>query len=199
MIDPQPVTLEGRHVRLVPMQREHLPAFIRIGLGHDIFRWFPWTVTTPDEMRAFIDYLLDGQAKGINVPFTTVEKASGAIVGATSFLAIDRANRRLEIGATWLGVPWQRTVCNTEAKLLQLGHCFEDLGCVRVEFKTDSLNARSRAALLRIGAVEEGTFRNHMICPGGRVRHSVYFSIIAEEWPRVKRRLIEKTGTVLTS
>jgi RimJ/RimL family protein N-acetyltransferase len=189
MIDPQPVTLEGRYVRLVPMQPEHVDAFIEIGLGHDIFRWFPWAVTTPAEMRAYNDYLLDGQAKGITLPLTTVDKASGEIVGSTSFLAIDRANHRLEIGATWLGVKWQRTACNTEAKLLQLRHCFEDLGCVRVEFKTDSLNQRSRAALQRIGAVEEGTFRNHMICPGGRLRHSVYFSVIDAEWPRVKQRL----------
>jgi RimJ/RimL family protein N-acetyltransferase len=189
MIDPQPVTLEGRYIRLVPLRAEHVSAFIAIGLGHDIFRWFPWAVETPAEMRAFIAYLLDAQAKGVAVPFTTVEKASGAIVGSTSFLAIDRANHRLEIGATWLGVPWQRSACNTEAKLVQLRHCFEDLGCVRVEFKTDGFNQRSRAALKRIGAVEEGTFRQHMVCPGGRLRDSVYFSVIDSEWPQVQQRL----------
>lgn len=191
MIDPQPVILEGRHVRLVPLRREHENAFIQIGLGHDIFRWFPWSVETPAEMRAFVSYLLEQQGKKLAIPFTTIEKASGAIVGSTSFLAIDRPNRRLEIGATWLGVPWQRTACNSEAKLLQLRHCFEELKCIRVEFKTDSLNARSRAALTRIGASEEGTFRNHIICPGGRVRHSVYFSVIDNEWPHVKQRISE--------
>ena len=192
MIDPQPVTLEGRYVRLEPLRPEHVDVFTEIGLGHDIFRWFPWSVDTPAEMQAFVAYLLDSQEKGIAVPFTTIEKASGRIVGSTSFLAIDRANHRLEIGATWLAPQWQRSACNSEAKLLQLRHCFEDLGCIRVEFKTDSLNVRSRAALTRIGATEEGTFRNHMICPGGRVRHSVYFSVIDAEWPQVKQRLADR-------
>ena len=191
VIDPQPVVLEGQYVRLEPLRLEHVDTFIGIGLGHDIFRWFPWPVETPAEMRAFIDYLFESQAQGIAVPFTTVDKASGQVVGSTSFLAIDRANHRLEIGATWLSPRWQRTACNTEAKLLQLQHCFEDLGCVRVEFKTDALNQRSRAALQRIGAVEEGTFRQHMICPGGRLRDSVYFSVIDREWPPVKERLTQ--------
>lgn len=191
MIDAQPVTLEGRYVRLVPLRLEHVSAFAAIGLGHDIFRWFPWSIETPAEMKTFVAYLLDSQKQGIAIPFTTIEKSSGLIVGSTSFLAIDRANHRLEIGATWLGPQWQRTACNSEAKLLQLQHCFETLGCIRVEFKTDSHNVRSRAALTRIGATEEGTFRNHMICPGGRVRHSVYFSVIDSEWPQVKQRLTD--------
>lgn len=174
------------------MRADHADAFIEIGLGHDIFRWFPYAVETPADMRRFVDAALDAQAKGLAVPFTTIEKASGRVVGSTSFLNIDRANGRLEIGATWLGVRWQRTACNTEAKLLQLRHCFEELGCVRVEFKTDSLNERSRAALRRLGAVEEGTLRHHMICPGGRLRDSVYFSVLDSEWLQVKARLKEK-------
>jgi RimJ/RimL family protein N-acetyltransferase len=119
-------------------------------------------------------------------------------VGSTGYLNIDRQHRRLEIGGTWIAPEWQRTACNTEAKLLQLTHAFETLGCNRVEFKTDSLNERSRAALLRIGATEEGTFRNHMVMPDGRLRHSVYFSVIESEWPRVRVRLealLERKGT----
>lgn len=192
MIDPRPVTLDGRYVRLEPMRPEHADAFIAIGLGHDIFRWFPVAVGNADEMRSFVQSALDAQAQGLVVAFTTIEKATGQVVGSTRFLSIDRANHRLEIGATWLGVPWQRSACNTEAKYLQLRHCFEDLGCVRVELKTDALNERSRAALKRIGAVEEGTFRNHMICPGGRLRDSVYFSVIDSEWPRVKKLLEQR-------
>lgn len=188
----QPTTLEGRFVRLEPMSLEHYDALAAIGLGHDIFRWYPYAVDTKDDMLAYVRSSLAGREAGTALPFTTIERATGQVVGSTSYLAIDRRNRRLEIGSTWLGVPWQRSVCNTEAKYLQLTHCFEELGCVRVEFKTDSLNTRSRAALLRIGAVEEGTFRNHMICPGNRLRHSVYFSIIDSEWPAVKQRLEER-------
>lgn len=190
----EPVTLVGRHVRLEPMQPTHTSRLAEIGLGHDIFRWYPFAIDTVDDMRLYVERSVAGRADGSILPFVTVEQSSGEVVGATSYLAIDRANRRLEIGSTWLGVPWQRTACNSEAKYLQLQHCFETLGCIRVEFKTDSLNSRSRAALTRIGAVEEGTFRNHMICPGGRIRHSVYFSITDAEWPAVKARLAEKMG-----
>jgi RimJ/RimL family protein N-acetyltransferase len=188
-MEVEPVTLVGRHVRLEPMQASHTDALIEIGVGYDIFRWYPFAIDTAEDMRAYVQRCLADAAGGSVVPFVTIDQASGRVAGATSFLAIDRANRRLEIGATWLGVAWQRSACNTDAKYLQLRHCFEDLGCVRVEFKTDALNQRSRAALLRIGAVEEGIFRNHMICPGNRLRHSVYFSIVDTEWPLVKRRL----------
>ncbi len=188
-MDIRPVTLEGRFVRLEPMRPEHAERLIEIGVGFDLFRWYPFAIDTPEEMRAYVARSLKEAERGVMLPFVTIERASNQIVGSTSYLAIDRANRRLEIGSTWLGTAWQRTPCNTEAKLLQLTHCFETLGCIRVEFKTDSLNQRSRAALQRIGAVEEGTFRNHMICPGNRLRHSVYFSILDSEWEHVKQRL----------
>ena len=121
--------------------------------------------------------------------WVTVSRELDADVGATSYLNIDNRNRKLEIGGTWIAPQWQRMACNTEAKYLQLRLAFETLGCLRVELKTDSLNERSRAALLRIGAVEEGTMRNHIIMPDGRFRHSVYFSVIDSEWPSVKARL----------
>ena len=191
-IEPRPVTLAGRFVRLEPMREEHLERLVEIGVGRDIFRWFPFAVETPEEMASYVAMAMAGMRAGVAIPFVTVLRATGEVVGSTTFLNIDRANRRLEIGATWLGVPWQRTACNTEAKYLQLRHCFEELGCARVEFKTDALNARSRAALLRIGAIEEGTLRSHMVCPGGRMRDSVYFSVIEPEWAAVRRGLEAK-------
>lgn len=123
------------------------------------------------------------------MPFAIVELASGTVVGSTRYGNIDRANRRVEIGWTWIGRPWQRTAVNTESKYLLLRHAFETLGCIRVEFKTDALNERSRQALLRIGAKEEGIFRSHVVTSTGRIRDSVYFSIIDREWPAVKTRL----------
>ncbi len=188
-MDVRPVTLEGRFVKLVPLERGHFDELATIALGHDLFRWYPWPLETEAELRAFLDRCLRWREEGSWLPFVTTDRATGRAVGSTSFLAIDRHHRRLEIGSTWLTPEWQRTACNTEAKYLQLRHAFEDVGCIRVEFKTDSRNERSRAALLRIGAVEEGTFRNHMVCPGPRIRHSVYYSIIDSEWPAVKQRL----------
>src|SRR5262249_14527049 len=120
------------------------------------------------------------------------EQGSGCVAGSTRYMNIDKPNRRVEIGATWIGRPWQRTAVNTEAKYLMLRHAFETLGCIRVELKTDALNQRSRNAILRIGATQEGIFRQHVICADGRLRDSVYFSIINSEWPRVKAALEAK-------
>src|SRR6266481_8097307 len=121
-----------------------------------------------------------------------IEKSSGRRVGSTRYASIERVHHRLEIGWTWVARPWQRTPINTEAKYLLLRHAFEALKCIRVELKTDSLNERSRAAILRVGATEEGTFRNHMITASGRIRHTVYLSILDSEWPAVKARLEAK-------
>lgn len=188
-MDIQPVTLVGRHVRLVPLESAHFSALVEIGAGREIFRWFPYPLETCEQLQTYLQGCLTMMEVGGLIPFTTIELATDRIVGQTCFLNIDAGNRRLEIGGTWLGVDWRRTPCNTEAKYLQLRHCFEDLQCVRVEFKTDALNARSRAALRRIGATEEGTLRSHMVCPGGRLRDSVYFSVLAPEWPATKARL----------
>jgi RimJ/RimL family protein N-acetyltransferase len=143
-------------------------------------------------MRRYIETAIDWQAQGIALPFATVERSSGQAVGSTRFAAIDRVNRRVEIGWTWVAPPWQRTPVNTEAKYLMLRHAFEVLGCIRVELKTNSMNTTSRNAILRIGAREEGVFRNHMINDDGSIRHTVYYSIIDSEWPDLKRRLEEK-------
>jgi RimJ/RimL family protein N-acetyltransferase len=132
------------------------------------------------------------QAAGTALPFATVHLDSGQVVGSTRFMNIDQANRRVEIGATWIAAPWRRTAVNTEAKYLMLRHAFGTWKCLGVELKTDSMNQRSRQAILRLGAKEEGTLRKHMLTWNGRQRDSVYFSILDTEWPGVKADLERK-------
>jgi len=184
-----PVVLEGRHVRLEPLSQAHQADLAAVGLDEELWRWIPTPVRTPEEMSAYIATALEEQARGVSLPFALIEKASGRAIGSTRYGNIDRAHHRVEIGWTWVAPPWQRTAVNTEGKYLLLRHAFETLGCIRVELKTDSLNERSRSAILRIGAREEGTFRNHIITSTGRIRHTVYFSILDSEWPAVKARL----------
>lgn len=191
-MDVEPVTLEGRYIRLELLGLQHHAELCEVGLAEELWRWIPHRVRTPDEMRGFIQTALRWQAEGTGLPFATIAKATGKAIGSTRYMAIEKEHRRLEIGATWIAPAWQRTAVNTEAKYLMLRHAFEALGCIRVEFKTDSLNEKSRNALLRIGAQEEGIFRNHMITSSGRIRHSVYFSIVDSEWPAVKTSLEQK-------
>lgn len=195
----EPVTLEGAHVRLEPLSLAHHAGLTGVGLDEELWRWIPAPVRTPDEMRAYIETALKEQAAGTALPFATVERRTGCAIGSTRYGNVDRLNRRVEIGWTWIARPWQRTAANTEAKYLMLRHAFETLGCIRVELKTDSLNERSRNAILRIGAKEEGTFRNHMVTSTGRIRHTVYYSIIESEWPAVKARLEEKLSRTVNS
>jgi RimJ/RimL family protein N-acetyltransferase len=184
-----PVTLEGRHVRLEPLGMGHLAGLAAIGLDEELWRWIPVPVRTREDLAAHIETALSEQERGVSLPFALVEKTTRRAMGSTRYGSIDRTHHRVEIGWTWVGREWQRTAVNTEAKYLLLRHAFETLGCIRVELKTDSLNEKSRAAILRIGAKEEGIFRNHMITASGRIRHSVYFSIVDAEWPAVKARL----------
>jgi RimJ/RimL family protein N-acetyltransferase len=188
----EPVTLEGTYIRLEPLSPAHHAALCAVGLDAELWQWIPEAVRTPQEMRAYIKTALAAQAAGTALPFATLERATGRAIGSTRFAAIDRANRHVEIGWTWLGRAWQRTAANTEAKYLMLRHAFETWKCLRVELKTDSLNARSRQAILRLGAKEEGIFRNHIITATGRIRHSVYFSIIDSEWPEIKTHLEQR-------
>ena len=174
------------------MSPEHLGGLTEVGLDEELWRWTATRIASAAEMRAYVEAALDEQARGVSLPFVTVERASGRVVGSTRFGNIDTENRKAEIGWTWIGRAWQRTVVNTEAKLLMLTHAFEAWRCVRVELKTDSLNEQSRRAILRIGAKEEGTLRNHMITHTGRLRHSVFFSVIESEWPQVKADLETK-------
>jgi len=191
-IDPRPVTLEGRHVRLEPLSLAHHDRLCAVGLDAELWRWGLSTLATPADMRAYIETALAWQAQGTAVPFAIVARATGQVVGSTRYANIERADRRLEIGWTWLARAAQRTPANTEAKYLLLRHAFEVLGCIRVEFKTDVLNEPSRAALLRIGAKQEGILRSHMVTASGRIRDSMYFSIVAGEWPAVKAGLEQK-------
>jgi RimJ/RimL family protein N-acetyltransferase len=188
------ITLEGRAVRLVPLQREHAPKLWDVMKDHaeDLFRWIPYPMKTAEDSARFIELVLAEHQRGVSVPFATIERSSGKIAGSTRFMSIDVPNRHVEIGSTWIAPDYQRTAVNTEAKYLMLRHAFETWKCLRVEFKTDSLNEKSRTAISRLGAKEEGTFRNHMVTSTGRIRHSVYFSIVDTEWPEVKRRLEER-------
>ncbi|MEZ6017657.1 MAG: GNAT family N-acetyltransferase [Planctomycetota bacterium] len=196
----QPVTLEGRHVRLVPLELGHLPALAQVGLDEDLWRWTPAQVRTEEDMRAYVAAALGERERGTALPFVTLaqDTVDGTVVeqvaGSTRYGNYDGANLRVEIGWTWVARPWQRTAVNTEAKLLMLRHAFDVLGCRRVELKTDALNARSRAAILRLGAEEEGTLKNHIVTASGRMRDTVYFGITNERWPEVERRLVAMLG-----
>ena len=188
----EPVILTGTVARLEPLGLEHLDALADVGLDPVLWRWIGFPVRTKDDLRRYIEDALRDRAAGRAMPFAILEAATGRPIGSTRFGNIDLFNRRVEIGWTWVAPAWQRTAMNTEAKLLLLEHAFERLGCNRVEFKTDSLNTQSRGALLGIGAVEEGTLRNHMVTESGRLRHTVYFSVIRDEWPAVRERLQER-------
>jgi N-acetyltransferase len=191
-MDIKPLTLEGTYVRLVPLMLEHLPGLCEVGLDPELWRWTPMILRTPDDMRAYVLLALKGQEQGTVLPFATIERSTGTIVGTTRFGNIDHQNMGTEIGWTWLGQRWQKTPINTEAKYLMLRHAFETLGCIRVALKTDSLNERSRNAITRLGAQQEGIFRNHMLTYTGRIRNTVYFSIINREWPIIKTELEAK-------
>jgi RimJ/RimL family protein N-acetyltransferase len=188
-LSPQPLTLEGQHVRLEPLSLDHLDPLCEVGLDADLWQWTVTQIHSPEDMRRYVEAALDQQQAGTALPFATVERASGTVVGSTRYLNIDQQHRRVEIGSTWLARPWQRTALNTEAKYLMLRHAFDTLGCIRVEFKTDVLNERSRRAIQRLGAIEEGILRHHVITQKGRVRDTIYYSMLAGEWPAVRTHL----------
>jgi len=172
----------------------HWDGLCAIGLDPELWRWTINVCAKPEQLRAYLDTALEEQRQGRSLPFATMDVASGAVAGCTRFGNIDTHHRKAEIGWTWVGRPFQRSYVNTEAKLLMLTHAFETWGCVRVEFKTNVLNRRSRDAMLRIGCVEEGVLRQHMISDNGTRRDSVYYSILDREWPAVKQRLEEMRG-----
>jgi RimJ/RimL family protein N-acetyltransferase len=186
-----PFTLEGAVVRLEPIRRDHAEIFWVAAKDDldDIFQWIPYRMKTREDFRRLVEKAFSEQERGESIVFATVERSSGKVIGSTRFMNIDRANRRVEIGSTWIAPAWQRTAVNTEAKYLMLRHAFEVWQCFRVELKTDVLNQKSRNAILRIGAKEEGTLRRHVLTWTGRVRDSVYFSILDTEWPEVKVKL----------
>jgi N-acetyltransferase len=185
----RPVTLRGSAVVLQPMGLEHVDALTEVGVDPELWRWIPSPVASRDQMEAYVAKALDEQERGVSLPFVIVTNPQGRVVGSTRYGNIDLANRRVEIGWTWVTASHQRTAVNTEAKLLLLTHAFETLRVNRVELKTDALNGKSRAAISRLGAVQEGIFRKHIVTASGRVRDTVYYSVIDSEWPTVKERL----------
>jgi RimJ/RimL family protein N-acetyltransferase len=187
-----PIVLEGQHVRLEPLTRDHAESLVAAAGDGELWNSDVTVVPSPQSIHSYMEAALLGLQRGSELPFAIVRKATGVVVGTTRFYEIQPADRRAAIGYTWLATSAQRTPINTEAKLLLLQHAFDDWGCVRVEFITDVLNQQSRAAILRLGAKQEGILRNHMIMPSGRIRDSVFFSVIAEEWPDVKAKLEAK-------
>ena len=183
----EPVILEGKRVRLEPLLLSHHGALCEIGFDPELWKYGTSKIETDNDLFNYVAIALQYQQNGTALPFVIKEKSSGKIIGSTRYGNIDIKNRRVEIGWTWIACPWQRTYANTETKYLMLKHAFEVLQCVRVEFKTDSMNHRSRTAILRIGAKEEGILRNHMVLPTGRIRDSVYYSIIESEWQKLKK------------
>jgi RimJ/RimL family protein N-acetyltransferase len=186
-----PVTLEGPAIRLEPLTLDYLDALSIVALDPDLWRLTVSAVSTRGDLEEYVREALEEQKTGTTLPFVTILRATGQAIGSTRFGNAVPAHRRVEIGWTWVGTPWQRSGANREAKYLMLRHAFEQWRCLRVEFKTSALNHRSRTALLGIGAVEEGILRHHMINADGSLRDSVYFSILSDEWPAVQRRLEE--------
>jgi RimJ/RimL family protein N-acetyltransferase len=188
-MDLTPRALEGPNVRLEPLTPEHLDGLCDAGLDPELWKLTVSRIGTRADMQRYLEEALAEQRAGTALPFATVWRASGRVIGSTRFGNASPPNRRVEIGWTWLARAWQRTGANTEAKYLMLRHAFDHWGCIRVELKTSALNQRSRAAILRIGAREEGTLRHHMINEDGSLRDSVFYSLLAEEWPEARGRL----------
>ena len=185
----EPVTLQGRIVRLEPLSLEHVPGLAEVGLDPAIWRWTIARPASEADLHGWAETALRARAAGTEMPFATLEAATGRPIGSSRYMNIVVEHRRLEIGWTWVAPPWQRSGANREAKLLMLTHAFEVLRCRRVEFKTDSNNEPSRTALLGIGATFEGIFRKHMVMPGDGVRHSAWYSVTDDDWPAVRERL----------
>ena len=190
ILDVRPVTLTGRVVRLEPLSVKHIADLVIAAQDPHIWEYMVYGYLGNEEaMRAWVDMLLRWQAQGTDLPFAVIHLGSDRAIGGTRYLEIRPAHRGLEIGGTWYTPAYQRTAVNTECKYLLLSHAFNQLGCVRVQFKTDARNLRSQAAIERIGAVKEGVLRQHMYTPAGYLRDSVYYSILDREWPAVKNRL----------
>jgi len=191
-----PITLEGQHVRLDPLSPAHEEPLLAAAADGELWNSTVTIVPTRANMAGYIATALNAQAQGRELGFVIIQKSSRRIVGTTRFYNIEPQDRHVEIGYTWLAASAQRTAVNTETKLLLLTHAFESWRCIRVALVTDVLNQQSRAAILRLGAKEEGILRNHMIMPDGRYRDSVLFSITESEWLSVKERLRERLSSM---
>lgn len=184
-----PVTLRGERAKLIPLATEHLEGLTAAAQDGELWKLWYTTVPTPEEMAPEIQRRLGLQATGSMLPFTVIDPVSGEIVGMTTYMNIDRVNRRVEVGSTWYAKRVQRTGLNTEAKLLLLQHAFEQMGCIAVEFRTHFLNHQSRRAIERLGAKQDGILRNHSQAANGTLRDTCVYSIVASEWPAVEAHL----------
>lgn len=185
----QPITLTGRQVRLEPLRLEHAAGLWAVS-DPDVWTYMPYgSIDSEEALRGWVAEMVNRQARGNDLPFAICSLESGQPIGATRYMTIERANRSLEIGGSWLGQAFRRTAANTESKYLLLRHAFESLGCVRVQFRTDLRNERSQRAIERLGAVREAVFRKYSIMPDGYQRSSVFYSIIDDEWPTVQLKL----------
>jgi RimJ/RimL family protein N-acetyltransferase len=185
---PDPITLRGQHARLEPLSSEHREGLVEAVKDGDLFKLWYTAVPTPEGMAKEIDRRLSLQAAGAMLPFTVFD-VGGTIVGMTTYMNIDAANRRVEIGSTWYAKGAQRGPLNTQCKLLLLRHAFETLNCIAVEFRTHFFNQQSRRAIERLGAKQDGILRSHQIAPNGTLRDTVVYSITAAEWPTVQAHL----------
>ena len=188
-MEVKPVTLDGTRVKMEPMTAGHLDALVEAGAFDELWRWTAVNAAKREDMKSYVDAALADAAKGVALPFVTIDKATDKVIGSSRFGNIDPPNRKTEIGWTWITPAFQRSYVNSEAKLLMMTHAFEVWKCVRVELKTDVLNEKSRNAMKRIGCVEEGVLRRNMLVQGGRYRDSIYYSVLDTEWPAVKDRL----------
>lgn len=195
---PSP-TLEGERIRLRPLLASDASALVDAACDGQLWNLRFSVIPSAATIDGYIRKALDGQAAGTVMPFVTEIKETGLVVGATRFWKIDRINRKLEIGSTWIRGSWQKTFVNTEAKYLMLRYAFDTLACVRIQLTTDELNEASRRAILRLGAQQEGIVRHERIMPHGRKRNSVRFSIIDDEWPSVRERLERRLGMPTSS
>jgi N-acetyltransferase len=185
----EPVTLKGGIALLEPLRLDHEAALARAAADGELWRLWYTSIAPPDRMHEYVATALDMRARSGAMPFVVRENATGDIVGCTRYFNVDAANRRLEIGHTWYAKRVQRTGVNTECKLLLLGHAFEVLNCIAVEFRTHWFNHASRTAIARLGAKQDGVLRSHQLMPDGARRDTVVFSIIDGEWPAVKQHL----------
>jgi RimJ/RimL family protein N-acetyltransferase len=190
----EPVTLEGSLATLTPLAVEHREALAAAAADGQLWKLWYTSVPSPETTAQYIEAALAQRETAQAMPFVVREVNSGAIVGCTRYFNVEPAHRRLEIGYTWYAQRVQRTLVNTECKLLLLGHAFEKLDCIAVEFRTHWMNHQSRRAIARLGAKEDGILRSHQIAPDGSLRDTVVFSIIASEWPAVRQHLLFKLG-----
>ena len=194
-MNPQPIILQGQHVRLEPLRSDHAAALSEAVQDGELWRLWYTAIPTPAAMASEVQRRLDLQASGSMLPFAVIHLADERMAGMTTYMHIDSANRRLEIGSTWYRQSLQRTALNTECKRMLLGYAFEQLDCIAVEFRTHWHNSASRRGIERLGAKLDGVLRSHQIAANGSLRDTCVYSILAGEWPAVRANLDHALST----